>query len=56
MHIIPKDEVLQKTTPKDKRSKAKWEWMKDRERKEALDTLIYARAAAAVGYDEITVR
>jgi phage terminase large subunit GpA-like protein len=45
-------EVLQKTTPKDKRSKVKWEWVKIRERNEALDTHIYARAAAvAVGYD-----
>ncbi len=47
-------EVLQKTTPKDKRSKVKWEWVKIRERNEALDTHIYARAAATgVGYESI---
>lgn len=47
-------EVLQKTTPKDKRSKVRWEWVKIRERNEALDTHIYARvAAAAVGYDTL---
>ena len=45
-------EVLQKTTPKNKRSHVKWEWVKLRERNEALDTHVYARAAAsAVEYD-----
>ena len=35
-----------------KRSKVKQEWVKIRERNEALDSHIYARAAAAaVGYD-----
>ena len=43
-----------KTTPKDKRSRVKWEWVKIRERNEALDTHVYARtAAAAVGYDVV---
>jgi phage terminase large subunit GpA-like protein len=38
----------------DKRSKVKWEWVKIRERNEALDTHIYPRAAVAtVGYDTI---
>ncbi len=43
-----------KITPKDKRAKVKREWVKVRERNEALNTYVYARAAeAAIGYDAV---
>lgn len=44
------------TRGENKSFEIKWVWVKIRQRNEALDTHIYARAAAAaVGYDSIVV-